>query len=104
MSGDKVSVECCKGINGLEKVVLREARGSSAEVTIDFFYYSNSNCETLGFLKSMCNLASIALRFVSFFRISSDLLHLMSFSASFPISLSISVMNLIDSLLECVWM
>lgn len=36
MSGDRVSVEVCKGINGLEKVVLREARGSSAEVTIPF--------------------------------------------------------------------
>ncbi|XP_064953913.1 putative glucose-6-phosphate 1-epimerase isoform X2 [Musa acuminata AAA Group] len=32
MAGEKPSVELCKGINGLDKVVLREARGSSAEV------------------------------------------------------------------------
>ncbi|CAI0555840.1 unnamed protein product [Linum tenue] len=30
--GDKLPMEMCKGINGLDKVVLREARGSSAEV------------------------------------------------------------------------
>ncbi|CAN1222732.1 Putative glucose-6-phosphate 1-epimerase [Linum grandiflorum] len=30
--GDRLPVEVCKGINGLDKVVLREARGSSAEV------------------------------------------------------------------------
>lgn len=40
MSSDKVApatlapVELCKGINGLDKVVLREVRGSSAEVTL----------------------------------------------------------------------
>lgn len=33
MSSERVPVELCKGINGLEKVVLREVRGSSAEVT-----------------------------------------------------------------------
>ncbi|THU47149.1 hypothetical protein C4D60_Mb09t12500 [Musa balbisiana] len=32
MSGEKPPVEICKGVNGLEKVVLREVRGSSAEV------------------------------------------------------------------------
>lgn len=32
MSSERVPVELCKGINGLEKVVLREVRGSSAEV------------------------------------------------------------------------
>ncbi|XP_068647311.1 putative glucose-6-phosphate 1-epimerase [Aristolochia californica] len=32
MSGARASVEVCKGINGLDKVVLREARGSSVEV------------------------------------------------------------------------
>ncbi|XP_064938939.1 putative glucose-6-phosphate 1-epimerase [Musa acuminata AAA Group] len=32
MSGEKPPVEFCKGVNGLEKVVLREVRGSSAEV------------------------------------------------------------------------
>ncbi|XP_010247440.1 PREDICTED: putative glucose-6-phosphate 1-epimerase [Nelumbo nucifera] len=32
MSSERVSVELCKGINGLDKVVLREVRGSSAEV------------------------------------------------------------------------
>ncbi|XP_010927074.1 putative glucose-6-phosphate 1-epimerase isoform X2 [Elaeis guineensis] len=32
MSGEKPPVEFCKGVNGLDKVVLREAKGSSAEV------------------------------------------------------------------------
>lgn len=32
MSDDKPPVEFSKGVNGLEKVVLREVRGSSAEV------------------------------------------------------------------------
>ncbi|XP_072980602.1 putative glucose-6-phosphate 1-epimerase [Typha angustifolia] len=32
MSEEKPPVEHCKGVNGLEKVVLREVRGSSAEV------------------------------------------------------------------------
>ncbi|CAL9166986.1 unnamed protein product [Musa hybrid cultivar] len=32
MSGEKPPVEICKGVNGLEKVALREVRGSSAEV------------------------------------------------------------------------
>ncbi|XP_074586781.1 putative glucose-6-phosphate 1-epimerase [Curcuma longa] len=32
MVGEKPSVELCKGVNGLDKIVLREARGSSAEV------------------------------------------------------------------------
>ncbi|XP_074575543.1 putative glucose-6-phosphate 1-epimerase isoform X1 [Curcuma longa] len=32
MSGEKPPVEICKGVNGLDKVVLREVRGSSAEV------------------------------------------------------------------------
>ncbi|KAL8127072.1 putative glucose-6-phosphate 1-epimerase [Apium graveolens] len=32
MSIEKVNVEHCKGINGLDKVILREIRGSSAEV------------------------------------------------------------------------
>ncbi|URD73109.1 Aldose 1-epimerase [Musa troglodytarum] len=32
MAGEKPSVELCKGVNGLDKVVLRDARGSSAEV------------------------------------------------------------------------
>ncbi|XXG64449.1 hypothetical protein AAC387_Pa05g2405 [Persea americana] len=31
MSRERVSVDLCKAINGLEKVVLREVRGSSAE-------------------------------------------------------------------------
>ncbi|CAN1808192.1 Putative glucose-6-phosphate 1-epimerase [Linum perenne] len=30
--GDKLPFELCKGINGLDKIILREARGSSAEV------------------------------------------------------------------------
>lgn len=32
MSGEKPSVDQCKGVNGLDKVVLREVKGSSAEV------------------------------------------------------------------------
>ncbi|KAG6493849.1 putative glucose-6-phosphate 1-epimerase [Zingiber officinale] len=32
MSGEKPPVEICKGVNGLDKVVLREVRGSSAEM------------------------------------------------------------------------
>ncbi|CAD5191797.1 putative glucose-6-phosphate 1-epimerase [Musa acuminata AAA Group] len=32
MAGEKPSVELCKGVNGLDKVVLRDALGSSAEV------------------------------------------------------------------------
>ncbi|PKA49468.1 Putative glucose-6-phosphate 1-epimerase [Apostasia shenzhenica] len=32
MSGEKPLVELCKGVNGLDKVVLREVRGSTAEV------------------------------------------------------------------------
>ncbi|WOL13856.1 glucose-6-phosphate 1-epimerase [Canna indica] len=32
MAGEKALVEICKGVNGLDKVVLREVRGSSAEV------------------------------------------------------------------------
>lgn len=32
MTTETVFVELCKGINGLDKVVLREVRGSSAEV------------------------------------------------------------------------
>ncbi|KAF6142344.1 hypothetical protein GIB67_023369 [Kingdonia uniflora] len=32
MSTERVPVELCKGINGLDKVVLKEVRGSSAEV------------------------------------------------------------------------
>ena len=36
---ERVAVELCKGINGLDKVVLRGPRGSSAEVLL----YNNSN-------------------------------------------------------------
>lgn len=32
MSDEKPPVEFCKGVNGLDKVVLREVRGSSVEV------------------------------------------------------------------------
>lgn len=38
MSIEKVHVEVVKGINGLDKVVLREIRGSSAEVILFYFY------------------------------------------------------------------
>ncbi|RZR73193.1 hypothetical protein BHM03_00021288 [Ensete ventricosum] len=43
MSGEKPPVEICKGVNGLDKVVLREVRGSSAEVrfiSLFFFWYT----------------------------------------------------------------
>ncbi|RWW40824.1 hypothetical protein BHE74_00053731 [Ensete ventricosum] len=40
MSGEKPPVEICKGVNGLDKVVLREVRGSSAEVRfISLFFF-----------------------------------------------------------------
>ncbi|XXG51584.1 hypothetical protein AAC387_Pa03g0116 [Persea americana] len=55
MSGDRVSVECCKGINGLEKVVLREARGSSAEVYLyggQVTSWKNDHGEELLFVSS----------------------------------------------------
>ena len=32
MSSQKVHVEHCQGVNGLDKVILREIRGCSAEV------------------------------------------------------------------------
>ena len=32
MSSEKAHVEHCKGVNGLDKVILREIRGCSAEV------------------------------------------------------------------------
>ena len=44
---ERVAVELCKGINGLDKVVLRDPRGSTAEVLLftiktptfdDFFF------------------------------------------------------------------
>ncbi|WOL19745.1 glucose-6-phosphate 1-epimerase [Canna indica] len=55
MSGEKPPVEICKGVNGLDKVVLREVRGSSAEV---YFYgghvtsWKNDHGEELLFLSS----------------------------------------------------
>jgi hypothetical protein len=33
------AVELCKGVNGLEKLVLREPRGSSAEVPLPFYLF-----------------------------------------------------------------
>jgi glucose-6-phosphate 1-epimerase len=43
---ERVAVELCKGINGLDKVVLRDPRGSTAEVlftiktpTFDDFFF-----------------------------------------------------------------
>nr|KJB57126.1 hypothetical protein B456_009G149500 [Gossypium raimondii] len=35
MASENVYVEHCKGVNGLDKVILREIRGSSAEVYLD---------------------------------------------------------------------
>ncbi|RRT72046.1 hypothetical protein B296_00019748 [Ensete ventricosum] len=43
MAGEKPSVELCKGVNGLDKVVLRDARGSSAEVPSFFAPFSESS-------------------------------------------------------------
>ncbi|EYU37315.1 hypothetical protein ABFS82_10G138500 [Erythranthe guttata] len=54
-SNEKAAVEICKGINGLEKVVLRDVRGSSAEV---YFYgahvtsWKNEHGEELLFVSS----------------------------------------------------
>jgi len=49
---ERVAVELCKGINGLDKVVLRDPRGSTAEVLFtiktptfdDFFFDLIWNC------------------------------------------------------------
>ncbi|XP_058113695.1 putative glucose-6-phosphate 1-epimerase [Magnolia sinica] len=55
MSGEKVAVELCKGINGLDKIVLREARGSSAEVCLyggQVTSWKNDHGEELLFMSS----------------------------------------------------
>ncbi|RWV87715.1 hypothetical protein BHE74_00009520 [Ensete ventricosum] len=55
MAGDKPSVELCKGINGLDKVVLRETRGSSAEVYLfggQVTSWKNEHGEELLFVSS----------------------------------------------------
>ena len=39
MAAEKPPVELVKGVNGLEKVVLREVRGSSAEVRVHISIY-----------------------------------------------------------------
>ncbi|URE26739.1 Aldose 1-epimerase [Musa troglodytarum] len=55
MSGEKPPVEICKGVNGLEKVVLREVRGSSAEVYLyggHVTSWKNDHGEELLFLSS----------------------------------------------------
>ncbi|XP_034699925.1 putative glucose-6-phosphate 1-epimerase isoform X1 [Vitis riparia] len=55
MSSERVPVELCKGINGLEKVVLREVRGSSAEVYLyggQVTSWKNDHGEELLFVSS----------------------------------------------------
>ncbi|KAL2482925.1 Galactose mutarotase-like superfamily protein [Forsythia ovata] len=52
---ERVPVEICKGINGLEKVVLREVRGSSAEVYLyggHITSWKNDHGEELLFVSS----------------------------------------------------
>ena len=39
MAADKPPVELVKGVNGLEKLVLREVRGGSAEVRVNLSIY-----------------------------------------------------------------
>ncbi|GLU22556.1 hypothetical protein SLE2022_386220 [Rubroshorea leprosula] len=55
MSGEKLYVEHCKGINGLDKVILREVRGFSAEVYLyggQVTSWKNEYREELLFLSS----------------------------------------------------
>ncbi|CAL5444278.1 unnamed protein product [Camellia sinensis] len=55
MSSERVYVEHCKGINGLDKVVLREVRGSSAEVYLyggQVTSWKNDHGEELLFVSS----------------------------------------------------
>ncbi|PIA40805.1 hypothetical protein AQUCO_02400106v1 [Aquilegia coerulea] len=55
MSSEKIPVEFCKGFNGLEKVVLREVRGSSAEVYLHGAHvtsWKNDHGEELLFVSS----------------------------------------------------
>ncbi|KAJ8459252.1 hypothetical protein OPV22_032178 [Ensete ventricosum] len=55
MSGEKPPVEICKGVNGLDKVVLREVRGSSAEVYLyggHVTSWKNDHSEELLFLST----------------------------------------------------
>ncbi|KAK3221324.1 hypothetical protein Dsin_008349 [Dipteronia sinensis] len=54
-SSDKVGAELCKGINGLDKVVLRESRGTSAEVYLyggQVTSWKNDHGEELLFVSS----------------------------------------------------
>ncbi|XP_031258499.1 putative glucose-6-phosphate 1-epimerase [Pistacia vera] len=55
MSSEKIPVELCKGINGLDKVILREPRGSSAEVYLyggHLTSWKNDHYEELLFVSS----------------------------------------------------
>ncbi|XP_073098468.1 putative glucose-6-phosphate 1-epimerase [Elaeis guineensis] len=55
MSGEKPPVEHCKGVNGLDKVVLREVKGSSAEVYLyggQVTSWKNDHGEELLFVSS----------------------------------------------------
>uniref|UniRef100_A0A2P2KNK0 glucose-6-phosphate 1-epimerase n=2 Tax=Rhizophora mucronata TaxID=61149 RepID=A0A2P2KNK0_RHIMU len=52
---DRIAVEVCKGVNGLDKVVLREARGRSVEVYLYGAHvtsWKNDNGEELLFLSN----------------------------------------------------
>ncbi|KAJ4957711.1 hypothetical protein NE237_024822 [Protea cynaroides] len=55
MSSERTCLELCKGINGLDKIILREVRGSSAEVYLfggQVTSWKNDHGEELLFLSS----------------------------------------------------
>ncbi|KAL5699410.1 glucose-6-phosphate 1-epimerase [Ranunculus cassubicifolius] len=57
-STERIPVELCKGVNGLDKVVLREVRGSSAEVYLYGAHvtsWKNDHNEELLFVSSKAN-------------------------------------------------
>jgi hypothetical protein len=70
MSRETVYVKQCKGVNGLEKIILRENRGFSAEVsiclqifnniyiiTIDLFFIHDPSMYHINFIYPCSNLA-----------------------------------------------
>lgn len=56
MSEDKKYVEHCKGVNGLDKVILREVRGHSAEVCLSLSFSPTNDTHFLIFV-SLINIA-----------------------------------------------
>lgn len=61
MAAAKPSVELCKGINGLEKVVMKEARGNSVEVRSFPLFYT----VLIGFLSISVSRLATGLEFRS---------------------------------------